>query len=194
MTDEYHINFKGFREVFRTPTISKGAKLVLVDLLLYAGTNAECFPSQAELAKNHHYTPRQIGNLLKELKQFHLIDWERGGFGRSNRYVINEEIYFPTDVSNSSDRQPSSYNIGNSIPLPISKPFPTNVVTESNNYKGSQTHKRISKSKAKPFFKPCGLNGCDNGYLFLDSQNPSYCKCREDFNEQLKEYEQRGVL
>jgi hypothetical protein len=125
----FRIRFTGFRDAFRNPNLTSGAKAVLGDLLGYAGVNGECFPSQETLAKNHNKTSRQIRNLLKELAFHKLIEWERGKKGRSNRYSFNKEIYFQQygDI-----RKSISTHIGNIIPVSNGNILPTNVVNESN--------------------------------------------------------------
>lgn len=127
--EEFRINFSKLREIWRNPKLSSSAKVILLDLLFYAGVDGESFPSQELLAKNHGFKDtRQIRNLIKELRRYG-INWERGGFGRSNRYFFSEEIYYRND---SSDRKNNSSNSGNEKPVENGNILPSNINQESN--------------------------------------------------------------
>lgn len=125
--NQYRIKFVGLRLSHRNPSLSLGAKVILIDLLLYAGVDGVSFPSQETLAANHNLTSRQIRNLLNELKKAGLVSWRRRGFPASNIYTFSQEIYFPTDESN---RKYSSSKIGSPVPLELGNSLPTNEINE----------------------------------------------------------------
>jgi hypothetical protein len=159
MEKQYRIFFQNLRKVWRDPSISRGAKVVLFDLILYAGVDNIAFPSQATIANDLSYKdPRQVGNLIKELKEKNLIDWERGGFGISNKYSLSEEIYFLTDIP--STRKSASYNKGNPFPSSIGNPFPSNVVSESNH-----------RTKSDKLGEKSSYKGKVNPHTFVPSNN-----------------------
>ena len=96
----HNINFSRLREIHRDPAVSRSAKVILVDLLLYAGVDGVSYPSRETLGKNHNLSPRQIETLITELRDKGLVSWIRGGERRSNSYSFDKELYFPiTDQS-----------------------------------------------------------------------------------------------
>lgn len=139
----YQIYFDGWRKAIRNPSLSFGAKAILSDLLLYAGTNGKCFPSQEVLAKNSGKSSRQIRNILNELKNTKYILWERGHKGKSNQYSLNEEIYCQFDQKG---RKQTSTRSGNTLPSTIGNTVPPNVINESTQ-KSSQSPLQITFKK-----------------------------------------------
>ncbi len=90
----YKISFEGLREVLRDNNISPTARLLLMNLLLYAGLDGRCFPSRSTLAKDIGVSTRQIGNLLKELKDNRLIGWKKAGkHPQHNSYYFTGLLY-----------------------------------------------------------------------------------------------------
>lgn len=158
------INFVGLQNTIRDPKISKTAKLLLVDLLLYAGTNTIAFPSRKTLSDNHDITPRYVDMNLKELKKNNLIAWKRGtGPRNSNRYSFNSVVY----LVKSNNRETGFYNKSNPLRDKSGSLVPTNEIIESNN--------KYSFKK----FEACNKNGCKNGYIITEGNDPvTYCECR----------------
>jgi hypothetical protein len=69
------------------------AKVILLDLLWYAGSNNSAFPSQKTLARNHYISTRYVRKMLKLLKQYGCIYVRRIGFSKGNSYTFNRELY-----------------------------------------------------------------------------------------------------
>lgn len=165
--NDYRINFAKLREIWRNPKLSKGAKVILMDLLLYGGVQGEIFPSQITLAKNHDYSVKHIRNLLKELREIGIIDWEKGGYSAPNNYYTIEELYCPLDeLSYTHDRKYISHTQGNEVPEYQGNSFPPN-----NNH---LINSPLIESKHP---SNC-INNCVNGLIFNTSDNTaSYCSC-----------------
>ncbi len=145
---EYRVVFQGLRALWRNPSISTSAKAVLFDLLLYAGTGGDSFPSQKTLADDLGFKDsRQIRNLLKELKNFG-VSWQKGTFGRSNKYYFSKEIYCRITESL---RKYISPNSGNKFPIEERNAVPTNIV--SNNSQINSSH--IQQLFEKAFKRKC---------------------------------------
>lgn len=132
----YRINFEGLRAVVRDKTLTSTARLLLVDLLLYAGTGGRSFPGQELLSNDIGVTVRQIENLANELKQKKKIGWKRGGFASSNRYTFIPEIYFQNDKTNEKSISSQS---GRELPPQTGNEVPSNVVNDSNQRISSQS-------------------------------------------------------
>lgn len=145
---KYNVRFSRLAElVVRKASISRSAKLIFIDLLLYAGTDGSAFPSHQTLANNAGLSKRRVNDLLQELKRANLVSWSMGSPGRSNRYKITPEIYFP--------------NAGTPVQSNRGSQLQPNVVNE------------WSKRKR---FKPCGIGSCVNGYL-TNSDPVVPCQC-----------------
>ncbi len=92
--ETFRISFQGIRKVLRDNNITPTARLLLMNLLLYAGLDGRCFPSRSTLSKDIGVSTRQISNLLKELKNMKLISWKRSsGYPPHNIYYFNDLIY-----------------------------------------------------------------------------------------------------
>ena len=63
--------------IVKSTTLSMGAKVLYPRLVLYAGKNGVCFPSQERLAEDIGVTARQVRRYLTELHDADLIDWTR---------------------------------------------------------------------------------------------------------------------
>lgn len=126
--NNYRIIFSGLRKAIRDPNLSIASKSIFIDIILYAGINNKSFPSQNTIAKDFNKSVRYISTLKNELKEKGYLMWERGRKGKSNRYVINQEIY--TDASNI--RSQSSISNRNIIPPTIRTPVQPKVIIESN--------------------------------------------------------------
>lgn len=169
---QYKISFSGLRKIVRNPKISKSARLLCVDLLLYAGLDGVCFPSEITLGKDMGLTDRHIRNLITELKN-NGLGWERGGFGRSNRYSFNEEIYFLNDEDN---RKAASLDPGNQLPVDSGSTLPPKEVIESSHEKDSQYTKLLQ------FFKDL------NGGTINDGEQRKFLQLSKNYSPSLMEY------
>lgn len=141
MENNYRIYFEGLRKVWRNPSLALGSKVLLWDLLQYAGIDGESFPSQKTLAENHGISSRHVRNLLKYLKLMGLVTWLNSGFPSSNKYSFSTEIYCRTDEL---ERKQDSSKRGNTDPLQDGNAFPANEVSEEN---------QISSSKLLNFYE-----------------------------------------
>lgn len=149
--NKYQINFEGFRKLVRDRTISISARLLATDILLYAGKDGQSFPNEETLASNLGFNySRQVRNLLRELKRQGILSWRRGGFGKSNRYSINKEIYFRID---DTKRKPISSQSGNTVPIQTGNTVPTKVSHERTHV-SSKTLQLLQKALKKEPTKP----------------------------------------
>ena len=133
------IKFKYMAKVIRNNRLKPIDKALLVDLLLYAGTDGESFPSQQKLADDLGCSTRQIRYSLDMLCAASLVTKKRRGFAKSNAYFFNEELYFPNDRTN---RNPASYHLGKRVPDNSGTPVPPNE-TQLNN--SSKVLKKIER-------------------------------------------------
>ncbi|MCL4339166.1 helix-turn-helix domain-containing protein [Patescibacteria group bacterium] len=178
MENRYHIKWEGLRKMIRNPNIQSIHKVILVDLLLYSGVDGNCFPSQKTLAINQGKSERYIRLKLHELQKLGLISWERGGFGCSNNYSLNKELYILTDDDKGSS---ISSKIGNQYPLRIGNTLPTNVIKLNNQTNNSQS--QINKTNPS-YFIPCNQKGCSGGRIFNTKKNTaSKCDCLISFEK-----------
>lgn len=123
------IHFEGLRLIMRNPAISMAEKAILFDLLLYAGTNGEVFPSEHSLAQDMGITDRYVRTILTKLKNLNLINWERRFF-TSNRYWFSTDIYrrISSDETK-NERNSTSVDNGSGVPESIGTVFPDNIGT-----------------------------------------------------------------
>jgi len=68
--------------------ISQGAKLAYARLAQHAGKDGGCFPKQETLAAELGVSERTANEYVRTLVKFRLIEKERPGLGRSNRYYF----------------------------------------------------------------------------------------------------------
>ncbi len=183
LSNVFKMNLSGIRVVWRNPKIPPSAKVILLDLMFYAGINGESFPSQALLAENLGFkNSRQVGNLLKILQMYGLVSWERGGFGRSNRYTFSEQIYFLTD---DTDKKSISPHSGNTAPIQNGNTFPPKVSHESNHLSSVQqlfkktSNTRVTRSELNRLRKLCEIyteQWVEDAINELGSRNLPYLK------------------
>lgn len=123
------INFTKLSEIMRSPRLKPVQKALLVNLILYAGTSGDAFPSQDTLAKDFACTSRYIRMCLDMLVAAQLISKKRRGFSKSNLYLFNKELYYLNDTRKDNN---SSSQRGNNIPDYSSTPLPPNVAQLNN--------------------------------------------------------------
>lgn len=133
------IHFENMAKVMKNNRLKPIDKAILWDLLLYAGVNGESFPSQDTLAKNMGCSTRYIRYRLDMLCAARLVTRKRRGFGKSNIYIFNKELYFPNGNSN---RKHSSSHSGNGVPHESGTRVPPNE-TQLNN--SSKVLKKIER-------------------------------------------------
>jgi hypothetical protein len=172
--EEYRIRFDKLRDVWRNPQLSRGAKVIFMDLLLYAGLDGVSFPSEDTLAYNHGIGGRQVRNLLAELKTTDLISWEKGGFSSSNVYKFNPEVYF---LNGKSNRKSVSSLLGNKFPVRKGNTFPSKVVKEISQRNKSKNSliangKKDFMERTPKFFSP--KNSEENAAIVVWNQLESH--------------------
>lgn len=114
-TQKFQINFSKLREAIRDPQLKPIEKAILVDLLMYAGTTGDAFPSEETIANDFGYSDRYIRECLTKLKTSGwLVSWKKRGYSQSNLYKFNKELYFP--IGEKSTNQ-SSPQIGTPVPV-----------------------------------------------------------------------------
>ncbi len=91
---KFRINQIALRNiVWRAPEYPLAAKVLLLDLLWYAGNSNSAFPSQKTLGKNHGLSSRYVRKMLKLLKEYGCITWRKSGFSKSNHYTFSTDLY-----------------------------------------------------------------------------------------------------
>ncbi|HCM38123.1 MAG: hypothetical protein UV61_C0005G0015 [Candidatus Gottesmanbacteria bacterium GW2011_GWB1_43_11] len=176
-TGNFRINFPGLRTVIRNPAISSSAKVVYVDLLLYAGIDGISFPTEATLGRNQALSDRQIRNLINELRDHNQLFWNKNSFSASNAYRFNPEIYFRIDENN---RKSPSDDSGNGVPIDTGNQFPPKVVNENN---------QLSSSHVLQIFEDTFKRKCsksDRDYLHKLCQNYTPNSVEESIKEVAK--------
>ena len=89
--------------------LSYGAKICFGRLFRYAGKDGIAFPKRSTLAKEIGSSERSVDRFISELKKFELIDVERKGLHKSNRYYfIWHEVFDGEDEKTAS---PKSTNV-----------------------------------------------------------------------------------
>jgi len=91
----------------RRREIGQGPKLAYARLAQHAGKGGRCFPKQETLAAELGVGERTVNEYIRILVKFGLIDVERPGLGRSNRYFFLDHpwIYEAQPESRSSSDQ-----------------------------------------------------------------------------------------
>lgn len=93
----------------RRSEVSHGAKLAYARLAQYAGKDGNCFPKQKTLGAELGVSERTTNEYIRALVKLRLIEMERLGLGRSNRYFFLDHPWMhETDTSPGSERQKSS--------------------------------------------------------------------------------------
>ena len=70
--------------------IHSNAKLVFARLAQFAGPDGRCYPKRSTLACECGMSKRTVDRAIAQLKQFKLIEVERQGFDKPNRYFFIE--------------------------------------------------------------------------------------------------------
>lgn len=78
-------------DIKRRKDLSPGAKYIYSDLIKYAGKNDNAFPKRATIAESCGMHIRLVDKHIKELKEKGLIQVERRGLRRSNKYFFIEQ-------------------------------------------------------------------------------------------------------
>lgn len=108
---ERKINLAKVRDlIIRDSSMTPLEKLVLIDLYCFAGTKGIPFPSEATLAQAQNRSTRWIREVLKNLKRKGwILGWKKRGYSMSNKYDLNEVVYFQNETTN---RKPATPQIG----------------------------------------------------------------------------------
>jgi len=125
MENTKKVHWKTLAQMIRNPRLKPIEKVLMMDIILYAGVKGEAFPSHQTLANNQGYKPRHIRSCLSSLKKHGwLKGWKRRGYGKSNVYYPNEALYYRNDES---DRHYGTAQRGISQPNDKGTTRPTNV-------------------------------------------------------------------
>lgn len=140
------INFVRLSEVMRNPRLKPVHKALLVNLLLYAGTSGDAFPSQETLAQDFGCSDRYIRMCLDILTAAGLVNRKRRGYSKSNLYLINKELYYLNDTKKDNN---SSSQQGNNLPDYSSTPLPPNVTQLNNSFNdlSEEEKERLERKK-----------------------------------------------
>lgn len=139
------INFKKLAEVIRNNKLSPLQKVLILDILLYAGVSGDAFPSQQTLADDLGYTTRSVRYAMDMLYAAGLVKKKRRGFAKSNIYFISEELYFRSGADKSDNISSQS---GTNIPNHSSTPLPPNV-TQLNNSSNDLSEAERERARKK---------------------------------------------
>jgi len=140
-------------------------------LLLYGGMQEEIFPSETKLSENHHRSVRQIRNVLYKLRdKGFIIYWERRGYSLSNRYTLNEELFYRNEGvrKNAEEKSISSY-LGNEFPIQTGNVIPPNINQEINN-KEDNNNSVLSNAETNFLNKKCSNPFCENGIVYVGNK------------------------
>lgn len=240
------ISFIKIKDFIRKPDLEPIEKCLFLDLIFYAGTDGNAFPSEESLGKDLGFTARHIRTQLTKLERKGLIiSKKRRGYLKSNSYSLNEELYFRND---NNDRNSSSSHLGTPLPVDKGNTVPPKVNNESNQLNVvQQLFEKIAKRNCepsdlrrlhnlcevysfawvedaikevanrnlrflevgllanilkdwktdgkppeKPKFISCNKDGCENGYIFIQSENSvAVCECKEKYDLKLKEWREK---
>lgn len=134
-------------DILRNPKLSSTEKVILLDIILYAGTNGEAFPSQATLAKNHGLSIRQVYNVLVKLKdKNYILRWKQRGYSKSNRYILNRYLIYKQ-----RNRKQTSTLTSSSIPPQSGSVFPPNISQEFNHVSTNETSYKVILEKIENY-------------------------------------------
>ena len=169
MSDDFRTNWKGLGNIATTPSLSIGARLLLVILLKYAGIDGKCFASQEQLAIDIGCVDRTIRTYLTELKAAKLVDWSRKTFNGSSYYNFNVDVYSRNDNTN------KSAHTGNSQPLHNGSTDPDNNVSKYVNESSklqqqleSYTGRKLTPKEGSHFEDLVAQNGAECFVWALD--------------------------
>jgi len=94
----------GIRRAFlKNPSVSAGAKTLLLLLFCYRGSDFVCWPSTRTLARNLNVARKTIWRWTEELKRAGYVKVERRGFNKSLSYK-------PSYIPQFKKQQPSTQN------------------------------------------------------------------------------------
>jgi hypothetical protein len=91
-------------ELLEIPGLPPRLILLYSRLRLHAGRDGKCHPRHSTLADEISVKPRQLRNLLEQLRALRLIEWTRGRYFNSYRTL-------------NPDRQWIAAQIGNGLPI-----------------------------------------------------------------------------
>jgi hypothetical protein len=95
--------------LLRRKEVTPGAKLCYARLCQFSGENNKCHPRQETLAAELGISARSVGDYLRELRHHGLLESERPGLGRANRYFFLDHAWIyegpPLRTASASDRQ-----------------------------------------------------------------------------------------
>lgn len=140
------INLRNLRDlVWRNASISMPAKVILLDLIFYAGVKGDAFPSHKTLAKNQDISTRYIRKILKELKSANWIDWRKYGFSTTNSYGISTELLTLLDIEleDNVEQVPIRNNSSARVGTPVPEVSGTDVPANKSHVKKRITNKEV---------------------------------------------------
>jgi hypothetical protein len=122
--------------VFSDPGLSHAAKLTYGRLKLYAGEDGRAFPKHETLAEEVCLRPRQLKNVLVELRAAGWIGWTRAR--ASCLYTVF------------SDRQKIAHHIGKKLPIRQAENCPSREARNCLQKRSIEDHHQKEKSEKKP--------------------------------------------
>lgn len=86
--------------ILDAPGISIGAKVVYAKFLQYAWHNDGCYPGQRRLGEEIGLKESSVSGYVKELKDAGLIEVQRRGLGKTNKYRVMFQVRNKKNVTN----------------------------------------------------------------------------------------------
>src|SRR5581483_11938359 len=99
--------------------LSPGAKLLEGRIACYIGRNPDgvCWASQETLAEDLGIKPRQVRNLLSELRESGRLEWKRTKRGTCRYRILERQYTADHEVDNAQERQLIAAKNGNILPV-----------------------------------------------------------------------------
>jgi len=103
--------------------VSPGAKLCYARLAQFSGQANDCHPKQETLAAELAVSARTANDYLRELRRHRLLEWERLGLGRANRYFFLDHPWIHEGPALRAASGPTSQEISDQQPQTSSAPI-----------------------------------------------------------------------
>lgn len=158
--------------------ISPGAKLLYARLSQYAGKKGYAFPGQETIAKELGVSKRSITSYLTELIEHELIEKERRGLKKTNRYYFLQHSWmeepFPSRDANIAHQewQDPANQDGKDPATPI----------------GKESEEKNKKENKNPSLKLPSLSQREEVLESVSKEESSYKEIRNEAIEWLKSY------
>lgn len=142
--------------------VSQGAKLCYARLAQYAGERNDCRPKQATLAAELGVCERTAHDYLQELQKHGLVEPERRGLGKSNRYHFLDNAWMRSGSDTQSLAAPEPQEP--TVPEPQNSSGPVHKENQKKRIKGYTSSRTApepslptTEAEAVDWAAPCGV-------------------------------------